>query len=100
MTKLLPRTFVGMAPAERVALPVRQSADITRLTIDLPDELERELAAAAQERNWTESDVVLDLLHQALNTNGRRQPTFPLFEGDAPDLAKNFDKYLKGFGQS
>jgi len=72
---------------------------MARLTIEVPDELERELAAAARRRNLTESEVIVELLERHVHKPRRPRPTGALFASGLPDLGSNCDRYLEGFGE-
>lgn len=70
--------------------------------IRIPEELRREVEAAAKLNGCSEEDVLRAALdQQAPAPQPHRKPRIPLFEPGMfpPDLAENVDKYLEGFGE-
>jgi Arc/MetJ-type ribon-helix-helix transcriptional regulator len=71
------------------------------ITIELPDELERQVETAAKLDQKSEAEIVRDAVEEAMRKRARPKPRIPLFRSGLlpPDLAENVDEYLKGFGE-
>lgn len=71
-----------------------------RTTIDLPVQLERELARRARLERCSEAQLIRALLEEGLERRRGAQPRIPLLDhglGD-PDLARRLDERPDGFG--
>ena len=71
-----------------------------KTTIYLPDALKRKVAAAAKIERRSEAGIIRDAVEEAMRKRVRPKPRFPLTTKRLrrPDMAENFDDYLKGFG--
>lgn len=78
---------------------------MAKTTIELPDELKRQVEDAAKLEHRTEAEIIREAIEEAMRKkrvprDPNRKPRIPLFEpGMFPsDVAGNVDKYLEGFG--
>ena len=71
-----------------------------KMTIDLPDDLQRQIEDAAKVELRTEEEIIRAAVEEAMNRRTRPKPRLPLFtkELPEPDMAERVDEYLKGFG--
>jgi hypothetical protein len=80
---------------------------MAKTTIELPDELKRQVEDAAKLEHRTQTEIIREAIEEAMQKKRIRRgpapkPTLPLFTDDSmfpPDLAENIDKYLEGFGE-
>ena len=70
-----------------------------KTTVYLPRELKEGLAAAAKRRRVSEAVLIREGVALAIARDEPRTPRLPLFSSGEPDLARNFDELLKGFGE-
>jgi Ribbon-helix-helix protein, copG family len=71
-----------------------------KTTVYLPRELKEGLAAAAKRRHVSEAELIREGVAMAIARAEPRPPRLPLFDSGNPDLARNFDELLRGFGES
>jgi len=71
---------------------------VKRTTVYLPEDLKSTLARAAEEEGRTEADLIREGIERLLRSRNP-EPRVPLFTSGKPDLAKNVDKLLAGFGE-
>src|SRR5436190_23013315 len=74
---------------------------MAKTTIDLPEELQRQVEVAAKLDRLTEEDIIRAAVEEAMRKRVRPKPRLPLFtkERPEPDMAERLDEYLKGFGR-
>jgi hypothetical protein len=76
---------------------------VNKTTIYLPDDLREAVKRVAQTRGVPEAEVIRDAIRQVV-ARERPKPKFGLFSSGGGDggesIARNVDKYLKGFGES
>ena len=74
---------------------------MAKTTIELPDELKRQVENAAKLDQRTEEEIIRAAVEEAMRKRLRPKPRLPLFtkELPEPDMAERFDEYLKGFGR-
>jgi hypothetical protein len=74
---------------------------MAKTTIELPEELKRQVENAAKLESRTEEEVILSAVEEAMKKRVTPKPRLPLFtkELPEPDMAERFDEYLKGFGR-
>jgi hypothetical protein len=72
-----------------------------KTTLYLPDELKRQIEAAAEIERRPEADVIREALEVAMRNRVPPEPRLPLFTAGVmpPDLAEKVDEYLRGFGE-
>ena len=68
-------------------------------TIQLTDELKREIERIAAERGQREEDVILDGIRMLVASHAPPLPSFGIFASGDPDFASKTDELLKGFGE-
>lgn len=69
-----------------------------KTTVYLPRALKDGLAAAAKRRRVSEAELIREGVALAIAADEPRPPRLPLFSSGQPDLARNFDELLEGFG--
>lgn len=74
--------------------------DMAKTTIELPDDLKRQVEKAAKSDRRSQAAIIRDAIEEAMRRRSRPKPTFPLTTKrlPRPDMAENLDEYLKGFG--
>lgn len=70
-----------------------------KTTVYLPRELKDALRRAAQRRNTSEADLIRQGVALVTGEPEPRRPRLPLFESGQPELARNVDVALRGFGE-
>ena len=73
---------------------------MTKTTVTLPERLKRQLENAAKIEHRSQAEIIREAIEDAMRKRVRPKPTIPLTTKrlPRPDMAENFDKYLKGFG--
>jgi DNA-binding TFAR19-related protein (PDSD5 family) len=73
---------------------------MAKTTVELPDALKRQLENAAKIEGRSQAGIIREALEEAMRKRVRPKPRLPLTTKrlPRPDMAENFDEYLKGFG--
>jgi Arc/MetJ-type ribon-helix-helix transcriptional regulator len=78
---------------------------MAKTTIELPDELKRQVEKVAKSERRSQAAIIRDAIEEAMRRKRIRRgpapkPTIPLTTTrlPRPDMAENFNEYLKGFG--
>jgi Arc/MetJ-type ribon-helix-helix transcriptional regulator len=73
---------------------------MTKTTVDLPEELSRQVENTARLEGRSKSAVIRQAVEEAMQKRARPKPRIPLFtkELPEPDMAERVDEFLKGFG--
>ena len=73
---------------------------MAKTTISLPDTLKRQIENAAKIERRSQAEIIRQALEEAMRKRVRPKPRLPLTTKwlPRPDMAENFDEYLKGFG--
>ena len=75
---------------------------MAKTTIELPEDLKRQVEIAAKLDRRTEEEIIRAAVEEAMKKRVPPKPRLPLFTDDSKfpaDLVENFDEYLKGFGE-
>jgi len=74
---------------------------MTKTTVDLPEELRRQVETTAKLEGRSKSAVIRQAVEEAMRKRIRPKPRIPLTTKKLPkpDMAEHFDEYLKGFGR-
>jgi len=74
---------------------------MAKTTIELPDELKRQVEIAAKLDRRTEEEIIRVAVEEAMLRRVPPKPRLPLFtkELPEPDMAERVDEYLKGMGR-
>ncbi len=78
---------------------------MAKLTIELPDELNRQVEFAALDDQRTAEEIIRAAIEEAMRKRvqpkPRPKPRLPLTDRPlgAPDIAERLDEYMKGFGE-
>ena len=72
---------------------------MAKTTISLPDKLKRQVENAAKTERRSQAEIIREAIEEAMRKRVRPKPTIPLTTKrlPRPDMAENFDDYLKGF---
>lgn len=71
---------------------------IRKMTVSLPDHLRAALQRAAARSGRSEADLVREGIHRVIEEYDGPEPRLPLFASGQPELARNVDEALAGFG--
>jgi hypothetical protein len=69
-----------------------------KTTVYLTTDQKRGLARAARAEGRSEADLIREGIESVTARHRVAEPTIPLFETGAPDLADRVDELLEGFG--
>ena len=73
---------------------------MVKTTVYLPEALKERVGLVAMREGRSEADVVRAALEEYTTARAHPRPTLPLFEGKGiPNVATDFEKMLKGFGE-
>jgi hypothetical protein len=70
-----------------------------KTTVYLTTEQKRSLARAAVAEGRSEADLIREGIDAVTARHRAAEPTLPLYESGAPDMAERADEYLSGFGE-
>ena len=66
----------------------------------LPEPLKEQIERVATRERRSEADVIRAALEEYTASRPRPRPRLPLFEGKGtPDVSRDFDEMMKGFGE-
>ena len=73
---------------------------MAKTTIELPEDLKRQVEIAAKLDRRTEEEIIRAAVEEAMRRRVPPKPRLPLFtkELPEPDMAERVDEYLKGMG--
>lgn len=74
---------------------------MNKTTIYLPEDLKRKVETAAKLDGSSEAEIIRQAVEEAMRKRVPPRPRIPLTTKrlPKPDMAENFDEYLKGFGR-
>ncbi|MBA2556724.1 MAG: ribbon-helix-helix protein, CopG family [Chloroflexi bacterium] len=70
-----------------------------KTTVYLPRALKRALEETARRRQVSEAELIREGVAAITRDEPPPQPTIPLFASGQPDLARNVEEALRGFGE-
>jgi Arc/MetJ-type ribon-helix-helix transcriptional regulator len=71
-----------------------------RTTVYLPRELKRALEETSRRRRVSEAELIREGVAAVIRDEQPAEPTLPLFASGEPDVARNVEEALRGFGEA